>query len=116
MAQITVKYNPYRLVTEIFINGRSVENDSNLFRVTKGKRLQEWCTDFPKMLRDEINSCDMDIEFVGTELDWDDFEDAFNIAAEKKIVNIQSMKYIAVKSNEDIHEKIVSIFTDPASS
>lgn len=112
MAQITVKYNPYRLVTEIFINGRSVENDSNLFRVTKGKRLQEWCTDFPKMLRDEINSCDMDIEFVGTELDWDDFEDAFNIAAEKKIVNIQSMKYIAVKSNEDIHEKIVSIFTD----
>lgn len=112
MAQITVKYNPYRLVTEIFINGRSVENDSNLFRVTKGKRLQEWCTDFPKMLRDEINSCDMDIEFVGTELDWDDFEDAFNIAAEKKIVNIHSMKYIAVKSNEDIHEKIVSIFTD----
>lgn len=112
MAQITVKYNPYRLVTEIFINGRSVENDSNLFRVTKGKRLQEWCTDFPKMLRDEINSCDMDIEFVGTELDCDDFEDAFNVAAEKKIVNINSMKYIAVKSNEDIHEKIVSIFTD----
>ncbi len=112
MAQITVKYNPYRLLTKLIINGREVEDDSNLFRVTKGKRLQEWCSDFPKMLRDEINSCDMDIEFVGTELDWDDFEDAFNIAKEKKIVNIHSMKYITVKSNEDIHEKIVNIFTE----
>lgn len=112
MAQVTVKYNPYRLITKIIINGRDVENDSNLFRVTKGKRLQEWCSEFPKMLRDEINSCDLDIEFVGTELDWDDFEDAFNIAAEKKIINIHSMKYISVKSNEDIHEKIISIFSE----
>lgn len=112
MAQVTVKYNPYRLATEIIINGRKIETDSDLYRVTKGKRLQEWCSEFPRMLTDEINSCDIDIEFVGTELDWDDFEDAFNIAVDKKIVNIHNMKYIAARSDDDVHEKIVNIFTD----
>ena len=38
MAQVYVKYNPYKLETEIRINGQPVPTDSELFRNTKGKR------------------------------------------------------------------------------
>ena len=31
MTQVNVKYNPYRLRTEIEINGREVEKDSTLY-------------------------------------------------------------------------------------
>ena len=41
MAQVYVKYNPYRLETTVKVNGRDVSTDSILYKVTKGKRLQE---------------------------------------------------------------------------
>lgn len=40
MAQIYVKYNPYRMKTEIKVNGNELTND-NLLQHIKGKRLQE---------------------------------------------------------------------------
>lgn len=42
MAQVYVKYNPYRLETTLMVNGRDISKDSILYKVTKGKRLQEW--------------------------------------------------------------------------
>ena len=44
MAQVYVKYNPYRLETTLKVNGRDISTDSILYKVTKGKRLQEWIT------------------------------------------------------------------------
>jgi len=63
MAKIIVKYNPYKLETKLSVNGHNIEKDSALFRVVKGKRLQEWIGSFPKMLVDELNSVDFDIDF-----------------------------------------------------
>ena len=48
MTQVSVKYNPYRLETELKVNGQKVPEDSLLYKVTKGKRLQEWIGEFPK--------------------------------------------------------------------
>ena len=80
MAQVYVKYNPYRLETTVKVNGRDVSTDSILYKVTKGKRLQEWIGKFPKMLREELNTLDFSLEYCGMELDWDDFQDAFEQA------------------------------------
>ena len=54
MAQVYVKYNPYRLETTLKVNGRDISTDSILYKVTKGKRLQEWIGKFPKMLREGV--------------------------------------------------------------
>lgn len=112
MAHVYVKYNPYRLETVLKVDGRSVLGDSILYKITKGKRLQEWIGEFPKMLRTELNTIDFSLEYCGTPLDWDDFEDAFKQAQNDGVINVLDMKYIAGKSGDDINEKIVAVFKD----
>jgi len=112
MAQIYIKYNPYRMETQIDVNGKEIAIDSILYKIVKGKRLQEWVGKFPQMLVDELNTVDFDIEFYGMSLDWDDFEDAFNHAKADGVIKKLNLKYIEGKSDEDITEKIVDIFTD----
>lgn len=112
MAQVYVKYNPYRLSTLIKVNGKEIETDSTLYKVVKGKRLQEWVGDFPKMLRDELNTVDFEIEFCGMDLDWDDFEDAFQNAQKEGVVKQVGLKFTEGKSDDDITEKIVGVFND----
>lgn len=112
MTQIYVKYNPYKLETELKINGRKVSTDSILYKVTKSKRLQEWIGEFPKMLREDQNTIDFSLEYCGMTLDWDDFEDAFEQAQKEGIVKISSMKFIEGKTDDDINEKIVDVFND----
>lgn len=112
MAQVYVKYNPYRLSTEIKVNGREIETDSTLYKFVKGKRLQEWIGEFPEMLTKELNTVDLDIEFCGMDLDWDDFEDAFHTAKSTGIVKTVELKYIEGQAAEDVTQKIVDIFND----
>ena len=101
MAQIYISYNPYKMETQIEINGKSIPKDSILYKVVKGKRLQEWIGKFPQMLVDELNTVDFDIQFYGMPLDWDDFEDAFTHAKNSGIIRKLSFKYIEGKSDED---------------
>ena len=112
MTQVYVKYNPYKLETTLKVNGRDVSTDSLLYKVTKGKRLQEWVGKFPKMLREEMNTMSFSLEYCGMALDWDDFEEAFNQAQKEGIVKVTAMRYTACRSDEDITEKIVSVFHD----
>lgn len=112
MAQVYVKYNPYRLETTLTVNGREVPTDSSLYKITKGKRLQEWVGMFPQKLRDELNTVDFSLEFYGMALDWDDFEDAFEQAQSAGIVKVSNIRYIAGKSDDDVADKIVQVFTD----
>lgn len=112
MAQICVKYNPYKMETQIAVNGKAVTTDSSLYKLIRGKRLQEWIAKFPQMLVDELNSVDFDIEFYGMPLDWDDFEDVFKRAKEKGTVKNLKMTFWEGKSDDEISDKIVDIFTD----
>ena len=112
MAQVYVKYNPYRLSTEIKVNGREIETDSTLYKLVKGKRLQEWIGEFPEMLTKELNTVDLEIEFCGMDLDWDDFEDAFQTAKNTGIVKKVELRYIKGQEAEDVTQKIVDIFND----
>ena len=112
MANVYMKYNPYRMETQIEINGKSISNDSTLYKVVKGKRLQEWIGTFPQMLVDETNTLDFDLEFYGMPLDWDDFEDVFMRAQNDGVIKNLNLKFVEGKSDEAINEKIVNIFTD----
>ena len=52
MAKVSLKYNPYKMETQIAVNGKEITNDSSLYKVVKGKRFQEWVGKFPQMLID----------------------------------------------------------------
>ena len=112
MAQIYISYNPYRMETEIKVNGKTISNDSTLYKVVKGKRLQEWIGNFPKMLVDELNTVSFDIHYYGMPLDKDDFEDAFKYALKSGIIKNFNLRFIEGKSDEDISDKIVKVFED----
>lgn len=112
MAQIYLKYNPYKMETEISVNGKKISTDSSLYKIVKGKRMQEWVGKFPQMLVDELNTVDFEIEFYGMALDWDDFEDVFKRAKSSGIIKNLKMTFSEGKSDETVGEKIVSVFTD----
>ena len=112
MAQVHVSYNPYKMETQIDVNGKVISNDSTLYKVVKGKRMQEWIGKFPQMLVEELNTVDFDVTFHGMTLDWDDFEDAFTHAESAGVVKKLALKFIEGKSDEDISEKIVGVFKD----
>ena len=112
MAQVYVKYNPYKMETQITINGKAITTDSGLYKVIRRKRLQEWIAKFPQMLVDELNTVDFDIEFYGMPLDWDDFEDVFKHAKENGIIKNLKMTFSEGKSDEAVSDKIVRVFTD----
>ena len=112
MTQLYVKYNPYRLESVIKINGKLISEDSTLYGMVKGKRLQEWIGTFPEKLVEETHSVEYDIEFHGMALDWDDFEDSFHRANEKGLIRHLNMRFTERKTDNDIKGKIVKIFND----
>ncbi len=112
MAQVYVKYNPYRLRTQIAVNGHEIETDSSLYKLVKGKRLQEWIGKFPQMLRTEFNSIEFDLEFSGMNLDWDDFQESFRQAENAGIIRIQGLHFEEIQSDEEVADKIGQIFCD----
>lgn len=112
MAQVNIKYNPYKMETQISINGKDITADSGLYKIAKGKRLQEWVAKFPQMLVDELNTVDFEIDFYGMPLDWDDFEDVFKRAKNNGTIKNLKMKFSEGKSDEAVSDRIVSVFTD----
>ena len=112
MAKVEVKYNPYRLQTDIKVDGSNLEKDSSLQKLIKGKRLQEWIGDFPKKLQEELNTKYFDIDFYGMELDWDDFEESFQEAFKNEIIREPKLHFVPAKSNKDIEKRVVQIFND----
>lgn len=112
MAQVYLKYNPYKMETNISVNGKEISKDSSLYKIVKGKRMQEWIGKFPKMLVDELNTVDFDIEFYGMALDWDDFEDVFKRAQNAGIIKNLKMTFTEGKRDEEVDEKIVRVFKD----
>lgn len=112
MTHVYVKYNPYRMETQINVNGKNIEEDSILYKVVRGKRLQEWVGKFPEMLVEELNTVDFEIEFHGMPLDWDDFEDAFTQAKQDGKIKNLKLQFSEGRSDDDINDKIVSVFSD----
>ena len=113
MMQVFVKYNPYRIKTQIQINGRDVAEDSPLYKNLRGKRLQEWVGRFPRTLVDTLNTNELYIEFYGMQLDWDDFESVFMEAEKSGLIRKLGLHFREGKSSdESIRDRIVGVFKD----
>lgn len=72
MREIFIKYNPYRLETEILIDGVAPKQNSRLNFTDR--RLQEWIEELPYILFEECSSRDFKLTFHGTILDYEDVE------------------------------------------
>ena len=48
MAQLYVKYNPYKMETKIKVNGNEISTDSMLFGLVKGKDYRNGLESFRK--------------------------------------------------------------------
>lgn len=93
---VVLKYNPFHVTTEIFVNGEEEREDSRLKSLCRDRRLQEWIDDFIPMLAEETETKNIDIDFHGMPLDAEDLKDALRIYLGKhpecnyRIVNVHS--------------------------
>jgi GTPase SAR1 family protein len=69
---VFIEYNPYKLKTNVLIDGKPVAKDS--FFNVGGKRLQEWVDDLPYKLSEEYASKEFQLTFRGTSLDYEDIQ------------------------------------------
>ena len=84
MKKVFIKYNPYKIETELTVDGKSLAENSKLGeRIASGLRLQEWVEDLPRLLIDEYNDRDFDIVFHGTLLDFEDLTEVFTQAYDR---------------------------------
>ncbi|GHV82436.1 hypothetical protein AGMMS49991_09940 [Spirochaetia bacterium] len=77
MKEVFIKYNPYKLKTEITIDGKTPKDNSALN--VKEKHLQEWIEDLPRILREEENDNQFKLTFHGTIPDYEDVVSIDNV-------------------------------------
>lgn len=109
MKKIYIKYNPYKVETEIKIDDKEPKPNSK-FHVGN-KRLQEWIDDLPKMLLEECNTRDFELVFYGT---TPDYEDVLAIAeeAKKDNINIKVVEHVPAKEVKDKEKAIQEVFNE----
>ncbi len=94
MDKVYIKYNPYRVTTEIKINEQPVKKFSKLN--VGEKRLQEWVDNLPNYLYKERNNKKFEIVFHGTDFDYEDVKQITEEANKKHGFNI-SLTHIPAK-------------------
>ena len=108
MREIQIKYNPYRLETEILIDGVQPKQNSKLNFADR--RLQEWIEELPEILFKECSSRDFKLTFQGTIRDYEDVE-AMTREAKKQGINID-LTHIPAKEVSDKEAAISEIFDE----
>lgn len=108
MREIFIKYNPYKVETEIKIDGKAIKANSALN--VDDKRLQEWIEDLPQILVDECNTKVFNIKFHGTVLDYEDLESVSKDASESGIKI--KCEHIPAKEVKDKEKSIKHIFRE----
>ncbi|MDR1320699.1 MAG: dynamin family protein [Gracilibacteraceae bacterium] len=106
MKKVFIKYNPYKLETEITIDGKGLKENSEIGRkMPHGSRLQEWVEELPRLLKKECNDIDFDITFHGTVLDFEDLTGIFRETSAK-------LNHIPAKETSDKEGLIAEIFQE----
>lgn len=112
MTEVYIKYNPYRLTTQIKVNGNSIATDSAIAQKVAGKRLQSWIGSLPKMLKDERGSREFKVTFHGNVLDYDDVADAFEQAKNNGILTNYQTSFEEALGDSEVYDKIISTYND----
>lgn len=107
MKNVSIKYNPYLLSTEVLVDGKQPKKNSSLN--VGNKRLQEWVEQFPDILFKEYGDQNITIEFTGTQADFEDVEMAFDAVKGKMKAECHLNKKA---DNADVEAEITKIFND----
>ncbi len=88
MVKAELYYNPYKIETKVKFNGNEPRINS-LIEKYENKRLQEWLDEVPTLFKEELNGYDFDLNFIGTDLEYEIVKDAFDKAVgDDEFVNI----------------------------
>jgi hypothetical protein len=112
MKKVFIKYNPYKLETEITVDGKGLAQNSRIGdAIAPGSRLQEWVEDLPGFLVEEYNDREFDILFHGTLPDYEDLTEAFG-QAKGDIVTKVVMEHKPAKETSDKETLIDEVFQE----
>ena len=81
MLDVVIKYNPYKVISNITVNGEAPKENSKIKHFLK-QRFQMWVDQIPALLAEEYNDDEFNVTFYGTELDYQDL--LFALKAEEK--------------------------------
>ena len=110
MKEVYIKYNPYRIETDITVDGKNLAENSYLGEsISPGNRLQEWVEELPQNLIDEYNDREFNIEFYGTLLDFEDLTEVFNKYCEQGQLTVKLNRKPA-KESQDKEKLIDCVF------
>lgn len=114
MKKVYIKYNPYRLLTEITVDGKMLADNSRLLELISREdppRLQEWVEDLPQILVDEYNDTEFEVTFHGTLLDYEDLTDVFTNAYNQGTLTA-TLNRIPAKETADKEALIDEVFKE----
>ncbi|GHU34071.1 hypothetical protein AGMMS50256_27200 [Betaproteobacteria bacterium] len=112
MKKVFIKYNPYKLETDIKVDGKHLKHNSKLGeKIVDGSRLQEWVEDAPRLLIDEYNDTDFEITFHGTLLDYEDLTDVFAESFKREELTAR-LERIPAKETKDKEARIDEVFEE----
>ncbi|WP_404354098.1 dynamin family protein [Exiguobacterium aurantiacum] len=106
MSKVYLEYNPFKLETNILIEGEAVRENSVLN--VGNKRLQEWVDQLPIYLYEECNENEFELEFMGTSMDFEDVEEVVAKARQKDI-RIH-LTHIPVRELDHMEQRIEELF------
>lgn len=90
MQDVIIKYNPYKVISTIMVNGEIPKQNSCLVQFLN-QRFQLWVDQVPSLLAEEYNDDKFNLTFYGTELDYQDLLAAIK-AAEKEDLHFVAKK------------------------
>jgi len=120
MKKVFIKYNPYKLETEVTIDGQALAENSRLHELVfqgtdngEGVHFQDWVEELPHILLDECNVTDFEIKFHGTLLDYNDLVAIMTEAAENSELSatIERIPAKETTDKEKLIDKVVAKIT-----
>lgn len=108
MKKVFIKYNPYKVETEITVDEKALPSNSELN--FEERRFQEWVEELPNLLLEEYNCTEFELTFHGTILDYEDLLESVE-EAKKSGINIKC-KHVKAKELKDKELTIKKIFND----
>ena len=107
MKKVSIKYNPYLVTTQIIIPGHEIKDNSSL--KFEKQRLQEWADKLPDLLVKECKDKNFEIEFKGTQTDYEDLKLAFEL---KKDTISSSFSHISTLDISKVEAEVDKIFEE----
>lgn len=111
MTKIYLKYNPYTVESEIRIDGVLVESPNKLADLTN-ERLQVWVESLIPILNEVCNDDEYEIEFYGTNLDYNDLVVSVNEYCESDPDTKVTIHFTQAKGAADRFAELIALFDD----